>query len=98
MASASAPANPSADQPLVTPDQDSLGYAAFARHVTGAIAAAPADGLVVGLHGAAGTGRSSVANFVRHNLAGAGTPVIEFNPWLLGAELDICERFLAQLD
>ena len=98
MASASAPENPSADQPLVTPDQDSLGYAAFARHVTGAIAAAPADGLVVGLHGGAGTGRSSVANFVRHNLAGAGTPVIEFNPWLLGAELDICERFLAQLD
>lgn len=98
MASDPAPENLSADQPLVTPDQDRLGYAAFARHVTGAIGAAPADGLVVGLHGGSGTGRSSVASFVRHNLAGAGTPVIEFNPWLLGVELDICERFLAQLE
>ncbi|MGN6379230.1 MAG: P-loop NTPase fold protein [Gaiellales bacterium] len=89
----------SADLPLVSPDQDRLGYTAFAGLVANAIAAAPADGVSIGVHGGAGTGRTSVVNFVRGRLSAApDTLVVDFNPWLLGAELDVCERFFAHVE
>jgi predicted KAP-like P-loop ATPase len=98
MPSVPAAAPLSADLPLASPDQDRLGYAGFAQHLANAIAVAPGDGIVLGLHGPAGSGRTSVANFLRADLAGApSTVVLDFNPWLLGAELDICDRFFEQM-
>ncbi len=94
----SAPATLSADLPLSAPEDDRLGYAGFAQHVANAIALAPADGIVLGLHGRAGSGRTSVANFVRAHLASApSTVVLEFNPWREAAEHDLPERFLRRL-
>lgn len=94
----SAPATLSADLPLSAPEDDRLGFAGFAQHVANAIALAPADGIVVGLHGRAGSGRTSVANFVRAHLASApSTVVLDFNPWREGAEHDLAERLLRRL-
>ena len=94
----SAPATLSADQPLSAPDQDRLGYAGFAQHVANAIALAPADGAVFGLHGRAGSGRTTVANFVRTHLSAVpSTIVLEFNPWLEGAEGTLDDAFARRL-
>ncbi len=61
-------------------------------------AMAPAEGIVLGLHGVTGSGRTSVANLVRGDLAGApNTVVLEFNPWLFAAGDDLAGRFFYQL-
>jgi KAP family P-loop domain len=77
-----APAPLEPDIPLATPDQDRLGYAAFAEQLAGAVAGLPAGAsLVLGLHGAAGSGRTSVLNFVRHLVPADGPTVLDLNPW-----------------
>ena len=78
-----------ADRPLSDASTDSLGHSSFARHLSRCIAEhAPADGIVFGVYGAAGSGRSTVLSFVRHALredpALAGFTVVDWNPWLRG--------------
>ena len=56
----------SPDLPLEDPADDRLGYVRFSRLISNAVASmVPLDGLVVGLHGPRGAGRTSVVNFVR---------------------------------
>jgi predicted KAP-like P-loop ATPase len=87
----------SPDLPLEDPADDRLGYVRFSRLIANAIAAmAPAEGLVLGLHGQRGAGRTSVANFVRRHLEDVPhTVVTQFNPWRYAAGDDIARRYLA---
>ena len=89
----------SPDLPLEDPADDRLGYVRFSRLIANAIASmVPADGLVLGLHGPRGAGRTSVANFVRRHLEDVPhTVVTQFNPWRYAAGDDIAERYLAAL-
>jgi predicted KAP-like P-loop ATPase len=88
----------SADRPLTDPAADLIGRARFARHIANSIALAPAEGMVLGLHGGAGSGKTTVANFVRAELAESpSTAVIEFNPWLYAADDDLGACFLSVL-
>jgi predicted KAP-like P-loop ATPase len=93
--SGSAPLSP--DLPLEDPADDRLGYVRFSRLIANAVASmVPTEGLVVGLHGPRGAGRSSVANFVRRLLEDVPhTVVTEFNPWRYAAGDDIAERYMA---
>jgi predicted KAP-like P-loop ATPase len=95
--SGSAPLSP--DLPLEDPADDRLGYVRFSRLIANAIASmVPADGLVMGLHGPRGAGRTSVANFVRRHLVDVPhTVVTQFNPWRYSAGDDIAARYLAAL-
>ena len=82
-----------ADRPLSDASTDSLGHSSFARHLSRCIVEnAPADGIVFGVFGAPGSGRSTVLSFVRQALredpALAGFTVVDWNPWLLGADGD----------
>ncbi len=93
--SGSAPLSP--DLPLEDPVGDRLGYVRFSRLIANAIGAmVPTDGLVMGLHGPRGAGRTSVANFVRRHLEDVPhTVVSQFNPWRYSARDDIAARYLA---
>ena len=58
----------------------------------------PLDGLVVGLHGPRGAGRTSVVNFVRRLLEDVPHTVVSgFNPWRYAAGDDIARRYLETL-
>jgi predicted KAP-like P-loop ATPase len=57
----------SGDRPLTDPACDRLGYAPFAERLADAILRLPSDeGVVIALHGAWGSGKTTALNFVRH--------------------------------
>jgi predicted KAP-like P-loop ATPase len=91
----------SADRPLVDPREDRLGYAPFARALADGICAMSApDGLVVGIYGAWGLGKTTVLNFVEHYLherRPGQFDVIRFNPWWFSGRVDIAAAFFDQL-
>ncbi len=83
MASASRPAQLSADRPLTDPALDRIGRARFASHIAAAVGLAPPEGMVFGVHGGPGTGKSTVAQFVKAELErGGAMSVVQVNPWL----------------
>lgn len=77
------------DRPLANRTEDRLGFAdmamALARSI---IAQTPTSGLVIGLEGAWGSGKSSLLNLTLDGLKELGTggsvKVLEFRPWLIG--------------
>jgi predicted KAP-like P-loop ATPase len=90
-----------ADRPLTEPSHDALGHATFARHLSACIAQlSPREGIVFGVYGDPGSGRSTVLNFVRGMLRDdpsyAGLTVVDWNPWLLAGDEGL-ERRLVHL-
>lgn len=73
----------SCDRPLTNRDEDRLSRAAFADRIATILAAQPEDsGVVVGLYGAWGDGKTTVLNLLRANLADDDAVVVrEFHPW-----------------
>ncbi len=71
------------DRPITERDEDRLGRAAFADRIATILAAQPEDsGIVVGLYGAWGDGKTTVLNLLRANLADDDAVVVrEFRPW-----------------
>jgi len=93
----------SADRPQVNPDDDRFGYAPFAKHLAqGLLRGCPADGLVVGVYGPWGCGKSTVLNFILHYMAAdteADPPtVVHFNPWWFAGQDDLVRRFFQQFE
>lgn len=92
----------SADRPQAVPSQDLFGYAPFAQTLTDAICRyRDRDALVLGLHGAWGSGKSTVLKFICHNLEQMEEDtrpiVIEFNPWWFSGQENLAKAFLGQL-
>src|SRR5687767_13462293 len=87
----------SADRPLREPADDRLGYASLAKHLAeGLLRGCPADGLVVGIHGPWGSGKSTILNFILHYME-ADTEedapiVVHFNPWWFTGHEDLARR------
>ena len=73
------------DASLVDPKQDRLNRAPFAIRVASILRELPArKGLVLGIHGPWGDGKTTVLNFVRIELSSIdGIVVRDFNPWRL---------------
>jgi KAP-like P-loop domain-containing protein len=75
------------DRPVVLRAQDALSRSRFASRLARLVATTPAeDGLVVGLEGPWGEGKTSVLNFVEDELRNApdyrdAITVVRFNPW-----------------
>jgi predicted KAP-like P-loop ATPase len=90
------------DRPLVDPASDRLGYAPFAEALAKGISSMVApDGLVVGIYGAWGLGKTTVLNFVEYYLEREARDqfvVIRFNPWWFSGRIDIAAAFFAQLN
>jgi predicted KAP-like P-loop ATPase len=92
----------SSDLPLADPADDAFGYAPFASRLAAAIVDNKSPrGLVLAVHGRWGSGKSSVLNFVKHDLnllPEERRPVIvDFNPWWFEGRDEIASQLLAQL-
>lgn len=90
------------DLPLNNPKLDRLGYAHFAEQIARVIVRmAPKEGIVIGLYGQWGTGKTTVVNFIRSYLndyPNQEKPVfLEFNPWWFSGRDDLTKRYFAEL-
>ena len=88
----------SADRPRTDPSEDLLGYAPFARMLAHSVLrGSPASGLVVGIFGEWGLGKTTVLHFIEHYAradAGGDTPIlVRFNPWWFSGREDLLRRF-----
>src|SRR5689334_21381193 len=77
------------DRPLQRGDRDRLGFRQVAARIAEALAHHSSDGgLVVGLDGEWGSGKSSLLQLIQEELensSGPRLPVINFRPWLVGS-------------
>ena len=88
----------SSDAPISGSAQDVFGRKRLAQRVAvDATAAAPNGGFVIALCGAWGTGKTSVVNLVKEDLARRQAIVVTFNPWLFSGAEDLVGTFLSQL-
>lgn len=86
------------DNPIKTADQDRLGRAGFAAGFAREIRSVDAsEGLVVGVLGAWGSGKTSFVNLTRERLEADGIAVLEFNPWMFSGAEQLVESFFIEL-
>ena len=86
------------DNPIQDPSQDLLGRvpfaASFARYVCSLDAS---EGVVVGVHGPWGSGKTSSLNLAKDAFQKLGVDVLEFNPWYFSETGDLLNRFFGDL-
>jgi hypothetical protein len=86
------------DNPIRRPDEDTIGRGtaarAFAKQVLGLDAS---EGVVVGVLGPWGSGKTSFVNLARPEFDQAGVPVLEFNPWMFSGAHQLVESFFVEL-
>jgi len=86
------------DNPIRSAEDDALGRAAvarsFARQVLGLDAA---EGVVVGVLGPWGSGKTSFVNLARHEFERAEASMLEFNPWMFSGAEQLVESFFIEL-
>jgi hypothetical protein len=86
------------DNPIRHRDQDALGRAAVAESFVRQVLSLDAsEGLVVAVLGAWGSGKTSFVNLARAEFAGAGVPVLEFNPWMFSGAEQLVESFFTEV-
>ncbi|WP_186059116.1 KAP family P-loop NTPase fold protein [Burkholderia gladioli] len=89
------------DLPLTDPSEDEFGYAPFASQLAQAIVANNnPQGLVLAVHGKWGSGKSSLLNFIKHDLKTLPDEkrpvVVDFNPWWFEGREQIATQLLEQ--
>ena len=89
----------SSDRPLTSKADDKLNRSPFAERVAGVLRGLPkGTGLVVGIHGPWGDGKSTVLNMLRGDLELDGRTVVrDFNPWRLSDEESMLRGFFLML-
>ena len=87
------------DRPLTKREEDRLNRAGFADRIATVLAALPeGSGIVIGIYGPWGDGKTTVLNLLRANLAGNDAIVVrDFNPWRLAADDSIFHGFFSTL-
>lgn len=95
------PAQFSADRAVLSSEQDRLGRSKFAARLADAIYRCDArEGLVIGLSGPWGVGKSSIKNMALErvrSLGGSAPDVLEFNPWQFSGQEQITLAFFQEL-
>lgn len=88
-----------ADNPIETSAEDTLGRASVATAMVAEIRSADATkGLVVGILGPWGTGKTSLLNLVRQELSlEPAVIVLDFNPWLFSGAEQLAEHFFDEI-
>ena len=86
------------DNPVQTLDADTLGRGAialsFAQHV---LTLDVTEGVVVGVLGAWGSGKTSFVNLARPEFERGGITVIDFNRWMFSGAEQLVESFFVEL-
>lgn len=87
------------DHPITSSTQDVLGRAVVARDFARAVRELDASqGVVVGVLGAWGHGKSSFVNLMREEFAQAPElPVVEFNPWVFSGDQQLTDVFFREI-
>ena len=86
------------DNPIREPSEDRLGRAPLAASLATQILHGDAsEGLVVGVLGRWGSGKTSFINLVRHNLNAEHVPVLDFNPWMFSGSEHLVQAFFSEL-
>ena len=86
------------DKPINEATEDTLGRAKqadfFVRQV---LSLDTSDGLVIGVMGAWGSGKTSFMNLAREEFEASGCPVLAFNPWMLSGIEGLVVGFFHEL-
>jgi len=91
------------DTPITTPDDDHFGINPFAQALAKAISAMQApQGVVIGINGPWGSGKSSALNLILYHLESLikeqKIKVVRFSPWWLSSTEAITVAFLSDLE
>lgn len=86
------------DNPIRRSDEDLLNRsrsaASFARQVS---SLDPSEGLVIGVLGPWGSGKTSFVNLARSQLEDEGITILDFNPWMFSGAEQLVESFFIEL-
>jgi len=86
------------DRPIRTLEEDILGRTklaqSFAEHI---MALDASEGIVVGVLGPWGSGKTSFINLVRIHLEASNVTVLNFNPWMFSGAHQLVESFFNEL-
>ena len=86
------------DNPIIREDDDELGRAkpaqSFAEHL---LAFDAAEGMVVGVLGPWGSGKTSFINLAQKHLKASGIDILEFNPWMFSGADQLVQAFFIEL-
>ncbi|MES2522557.1 MAG: P-loop NTPase fold protein [Gemmatimonadota bacterium] len=85
------------DRPWQPGDEDTLRRSGFACRVAGAVSANVENGLVVGIYGPWGDGKTSVLRMVEASLQAESCVVLWFNPWHFHGQDQLIAAYFAQL-
>ena len=87
-----------ADAPIRNPEDDVLGRANLASSFSQQILLLDSsEGLVIGVLGPWGSGKTSFINLVRPHLESACVPVLDFNTWMFSGTDQLVEAFFGEL-
>jgi predicted KAP-like P-loop ATPase len=86
------------DTPIHEADDDLLNRAGHARRFARQVLAFDlSDGLVVGVLGPWGSGKTSFVNLMRSELSAIGAPILDFNPWMFSGAQQLVDSFFAEM-
>ena len=91
------------DRPREHLVEDRLGYAGFARALARTLRdGVPPDGIVLAIHGAWGSGKTSAVNMALDVLASEGSQapamvVVRFSPWWISEQENLVRAFFSEL-
>lgn len=90
-------ANVIADNPIRKPEEDLLGRVRSARSFADQVLSLDAsEGIVVGVLGPWGSGKTSFVNLARGYLREAGVVVLDFNPWMFSGTEQLVNSFFLE--
>jgi len=87
-----------ADNPIQTPAHDRIGRARASEHFAASVLRLDAsEGLVVGILGPWGSGKTSFVNLARPIFENNAVPVLDFNPWMFSGAEQLVQSFFSEL-
>ena len=86
------------DAPIQNPEEDVLGRAKLAESFSQQLLSLDAsEGVVVGILGPWGSGKTSFVNLARPHLKDVGITILDFNPWMFSGTEQLVESFFIEL-
>ncbi len=89
------------DAPIAEPGQDRLGFGELARHLADVFLRNDlSSGLVVGIEGEWGSGKSSLANLALGMLGKTenAPSIVRFSPWIVGSRSELLRELFLEFD